>query len=48
MFRAARALHMPWIYLAWARAAYVVYQGLTYSRGRLGAALDRIERAFSR
>jgi coenzyme F420-reducing hydrogenase beta subunit len=37
MFWIARAQRMPVIYLAWARAALCVYQGLVYGRGRMGA-----------
>jgi len=40
--RAALALHAPWLYGAWGRAALAVYQGLAYGRGRLGRALWRV------
>ncbi|WP_207101109.1 Coenzyme F420 hydrogenase/dehydrogenase, beta subunit C-terminal domain [Paracoccus shandongensis] len=36
----------PQIYLAWARWAYAVYEGLTYHRGRLAPPFDRIERIW--
>ena len=42
MFRLARALGMPRIYTAWARAALRLYQSVTWSRGRLGRLIDRI------
>jgi coenzyme F420-reducing hydrogenase beta subunit len=42
MFRAARALGRPWLYIAWARAALRLYQSLTWSRGRFGRLLDRL------
>ncbi|MFY9348777.1 MAG: Coenzyme F420 hydrogenase/dehydrogenase, beta subunit C-terminal domain [Sphingobium sp.] len=48
MFRIARALRQPWLFLLWGRAALAVYQGLTYSRGWLGKAFDRIEGWFSK
>jgi hypothetical protein len=34
--------------LGWARAALALYQGLPYSRGRIGALADRIEAITSR
>lgn len=43
VFALARALRLPAIYLQWARAALQVYQALTYSRGRLGGAIDIVE-----
>jgi coenzyme F420-reducing hydrogenase beta subunit len=42
VFRLARSTRMPKLYLGWARAALALYQGLAYSRGRLGRLLDRI------
>lgn len=38
----------PQVYLAWARQAYAVYEGLTYQRGRLAPLFDRIERLQGR
>ena len=38
----ARKLRMPAIYVGWARAALALYQALTYSRGRIGALIDRV------
>ena len=38
----------PGIYLRWAWAAYRVYEGLVYARGRLGPLFDRLERLSSR
>jgi len=40
----ARRFKALWIYLLWARAAGLVYGALTYGRGPLGAAVDRLER----
>lgn len=40
----ARRLEALWIYLLWARAAGAAYGAVTYGRGPLGAALDRLER----
>ena len=42
VFRLARALRLPGLYLLWARAALATYQGLTWSRGRLGRLIDRL------
>ena len=42
MFRLARALHAPAIYTFWARSVLRLYQSVTWSRGRLGAVLDRL------
>jgi coenzyme F420-reducing hydrogenase beta subunit len=44
VFWLARALDMPGLYLAWGRAALTIYHALTYSRGGLGRALDRVGR----
>jgi len=41
---AADRLGMPGLYVGWAKASLGLYQALTYSRGRLGTWLDRIER----
>jgi len=40
---AARRSGRPRLYVGWASAALALYQGLTYGRGRIGRALDRIE-----
>jgi len=40
MFFAARLVHMPILYLAWARMALTVYHGLAYSRGRVGKLIN--------
>ena len=40
MFRLARALRRPAIYLVWARSSLRVYQALAWSRGRLGRMID--------
>ena len=40
-FAAAR-LSLPRLYIVWARAMLTLYQALIYSRGRLGAAFDRL------
>lgn len=42
MFRLARAVHVPGIYLTWATASLRLYQGLTWSQGRLGRLFDRL------
>jgi coenzyme F420-reducing hydrogenase beta subunit len=42
--RLAAATGRPQVYVGWARQAYVVYEGLTYCRGRLAPLFDRIER----
>jgi len=42
MFWLARRLRWPGLYLGWALATLRTYQALTYSRGPLGAAIDRI------
>jgi coenzyme F420-reducing hydrogenase beta subunit len=42
MFRLARALGMPAIYTIWARTMLRFYQSVTWSRGRLGNALDAL------
>jgi coenzyme F420-reducing hydrogenase beta subunit len=42
VFWLARTLRLPWLYLGWARSALVLYQGLTWSRGRIGHLLDRV------
>lgn len=41
VFLVARTLRAPRLYLSWARLAVTLYHGLAYSRGRLGALLDR-------
>jgi len=48
VFAAARILGLPRLYIAWGSLALKVYQGLTYSRGRLGALFDRIEARLGR
>jgi hypothetical protein len=40
-FRLARRLRRPALFLAWGRAVVALYHGLAYSRGKLGAWLDR-------
>jgi coenzyme F420-reducing hydrogenase beta subunit len=41
MFRLARRLHLPALYIGWARTMLRLYQSLAWSRGRLGSLLDR-------
>jgi coenzyme F420-reducing hydrogenase beta subunit len=41
VFRLARALNAPAIYIVWARAMLRLYQSVTWSRGGLGKLLDR-------
>lgn len=48
LFHASRVLRRPQLYLLWARLSLRLYQALTYSRGRLGALLDRLEKGSSR
>jgi coenzyme F420-reducing hydrogenase beta subunit len=48
VFRIARDLGRPGLFVAWGRAMLALYQGFAYSRGRIGAALDRIERLTGR
>jgi coenzyme F420-reducing hydrogenase beta subunit len=45
---AARTLGRPGVYTAWATAMLRFYQALTYSRGRLGAWFDRLEKLVAR
>jgi coenzyme F420-reducing hydrogenase beta subunit len=47
-FRTAKRLRAPWLFMAWARSAIVIYHALAYSRGRLGRLVDRAEKALSR
>lgn len=42
VFRLARALHWPGLYIGWGRAALATYHGLAYSRGRFGRIVDRL------
>jgi coenzyme F420-reducing hydrogenase beta subunit len=42
VFALSRRLHRPGLYHAWARLALAAYQGLAYSRGRLGRLADRL------
>ena len=44
VFLLARWLRWPSLYLRWAWLAVRIYQGVTYSRGRFGAWVDRLER----
>jgi coenzyme F420-reducing hydrogenase beta subunit len=42
VFRLARWLRQPEVYIRWARGMLAIYHGLAYSRGRLGKALERL------
>lgn len=42
IFRLARALRWPLLYVAWGRTAVGLYHGLAYSRGRIGRLVDRV------
>ena len=42
IFRLARALRWPDLYVRWGKAAVAGYHGLAYSRGWLGALVDRV------
>jgi coenzyme F420-reducing hydrogenase beta subunit len=44
VFLAASLLRRPGLYVRWAAAMAAVYQGLAYSRGPVGAFVDRLER----
>lgn len=44
----ARRTGRPGIYVRWAWAAYRLYEGLVYARGRFGPILDRLERLLPR
>lgn len=48
VFRLARLLAMPILFMAWARAMGAIYGGLAYSRGPLGRLADLLERRFGR
>jgi coenzyme F420-reducing hydrogenase beta subunit len=41
-FRFARLIRWPGFYIRWARLVLTVYHGLAYSRGKLGAAIERL------
>lgn len=43
-FQLAKRLGRPGIFMAWGRLMLKLYHGITYSRGRLGAAFDWAER----
>lgn len=43
VFRLARGLRCPPLYVAWGRAALAAYHGFAYSRGRLGKWVDRYD-----
>ncbi|RDE07460.1 coenzyme F420 hydrogenase [Sphingomonas aracearum] len=47
MAAAAERLHRPQLYVRWAKASLGLYGALTYSRGRLGKLLDRLDRSKS-
>lgn len=47
MFRLAKRLDRPALFLLWGRAVLVLYHGLAYSRGRPGRWMDKAERALS-
>jgi hypothetical protein len=42
VFWLARRLRRPQLYVRWARASVAVYHGLAYSRGRVGAIVERL------
>jgi hypothetical protein len=42
VFRLARRLRRPQLYVRWAGLSLTVYHGLAYSRGKLGALLERM------
>lgn len=48
MFYLARLLRWPALYMRWARAGLDVYQGLAYSRGKVGRIVDGLEARTTR
>jgi hypothetical protein len=42
LFRLARRLHAPRLYLIWARCILRLYQSVAWSRGSLGSLFDRV------
>lgn len=48
VFRLARTLGQPVLFLLWGRAVLKLYHGLTYSRGWLGRAFDRADHLLAR
>ena len=42
VFRLARYLHWPRLYIVWARTALILYHGIAYSRGMIGKIADRL------
>jgi coenzyme F420-reducing hydrogenase beta subunit len=42
VFWLARTLRLPALYLGWARTTLALYQGLAWSRGRVGRLIDRL------
>ena len=42
IFRLARRLNQPSIYIFWAQCSLSVYQALAWSRGQLGSVIDRV------
>jgi coenzyme F420-reducing hydrogenase beta subunit len=47
LFRTAKWMKQPQLFLSWGRAILTLYHGLTYSRGRIGAAFDWVEHRFA-
>ncbi|HEX8192097.1 MAG TPA: Coenzyme F420 hydrogenase/dehydrogenase, beta subunit C-terminal domain [Allosphingosinicella sp.] len=43
VFRLSRRIGQPGLFVRWGKAMLAVYHALTYSRGRLGALIDRVE-----
>jgi hypothetical protein len=41
LFRLARRLRWPGLYIRWARAVLGLYHGVAYSRGRFGMLIER-------
>jgi hypothetical protein len=42
VFWLARVTRQPQVYIQWARVSVALYHGLAYSRGRLGALVERL------
>jgi coenzyme F420-reducing hydrogenase beta subunit len=48
VFRISRDIGRPGLFVAWGKAVLALYQGVAYSRGWIGGAIDRIERLTGR
>ena len=48
VFRISRDIGRPGLFVKWGKVVLALYHGLAYSRGRTGAAIDRLERLARR